>query len=266
MAVRQDTERKVVLAGRVGMIAYGVVHLLIGWLAIQVAFGGGGEQANQKGAVQTIADQPLGTALLILLIVGLVAFAAWQLWVAVQGYRWVSDEGKRTRKRIGAGARGAVSLLVALYAVRLLMGAGQQGGEQNQKELTARVMALPGGRLLVGAVAVGLIAVGVSRILKGVRRKFLQNLDMSKLPRGTQRLTERLGQVGYPAKGVAIGIIGLLVGLAAINRDPNEAGGLDTALRTLAAQPFGTFALVLIALGLIAYGVYCFAAARVQRS
>jgi len=267
VAVEQEARRTVVLAGRVGMISYGMVHLLVGWLAAQVALGGGGEKADQRGAVETIVARPFGAVLLVLLVAGLVAFGIWQLYVAAQGYRWVSDGGKRTRKRIGAGTRGTVAIAVSVYAVLLLMGAGeQQAGDQQQQELTARALALPAGRVLVGAVAVFIIGVGISRIRKGLTKKFLDNLDLSRLPEPARRLTMRLGQVGYPAKGVAIGIAGALLGLAAINRDPNEAGGLDKALRTLAAQPFGGIALLLVAAGLVAYGVYCFAAARSQRS
>lgn len=268
--VEQEARRTIVVAGHVGMVAYGIVHLLIGWLAAQVALGGaaqaGQQKADQRGAVETIAAQPLGTVLLILLVIGLVAFGAWQLFVAAQGYKWVSETGKRTRKRLGSAARGTTAVVVAAYAIRLLAGAGSKSTEQTQRELTERLLLLPAGRILVGLIAVALIVVGISRIRKGLTKKFLENLDMSKLPDPARRLTTRLGQVGYPAKGVAIGIIGGLLGLAALRRNPNEAGGLDKALRTLAAQPFGTVMLLAIALGLVAYGVYCFAAARSQRS
>ena len=266
MAVEQEARRTVIVAGHVGMVAYGIVHVLIGWLALQVALGGSGEKADQRGAVETIANQPFGTVLLILLALGLVAFGLWQAYVAAQGYRWVGDKGKRTRKRIGAGARALTAFFVAGYAVRLLMGAGRKSTDQTQQENASKLLSLPAGRLLLGLIAIGLIAVGVSRIRKGLKKKFVENLDLAKLPEGTQRLTIRLGQVGYPAKGAAIAIVGLLFGLAAVKADPNQAGGLDRALRTLAAQPFGTAMLVLIALGLFAYGAYCFAAARCQRS
>jgi hypothetical protein len=267
--VERDARRTIVAAGHVGMVAYGIVHLLIGWLAAQVALGGAaqsGQKADQRGAVETIAAQPLGVVLLILLVIGLVAFGAWQLYVAAQGYKWVGDTGKRTRKRLGSAARGATAVVVAAYAVRLLAGAGRKSTDQTQREWTARLLSLPAGRILLGLIGVALIVIGVSRIRKGLTKKFLENLDMSKLPDGTRRLTTRLGQAGYPAKGVAIGIVGVLLGLAALRRNPNEAGGLDKALRTLAAQPFGTVMLVVMALGFVAYGVYCFAAARSQRS
>lgn len=267
MAVQQDAHRAVTAVGRVGMVSYGIVHILVGWLAAQVALGSG-DKADQKGAVETIAAQPFGQVLLALAAAGLFAFGVWQLYVAAQGYRWVGDEGKRWRKRAGAGARGAVAVVIAVYAVQLLVGSGASSGDssEQQQELTAKVLELPAGRVLVGIVALVLIGIGAHRVRKGVTKKFLDNLDTSKLPPEARRLTTRLGQVGYPAKGVAIGIIGVLLGIAALHRNPEEAGGLDKALRTLAEQPFGTVALLLVAVGLAAYGVYCFAAARSQRS
>lgn len=267
MAVQQDAHQAVTIAGRVGMISYGIVHLIIGWLAAQVALGGGGEKADQQGAVEKIAEQPFGKALLVLVALGLVAFGVWQLYVAAQGYKWVSDNGKRLRKRIGAGSRGVIAVAIAIYAVKLLAGSGQQSGSgTQQKEFTAKLLELPFGRVLVAIVALAVIGVGVHRILKGVKKKFVNNLDLSKLPAEAVRLTTRLGQVGYPAKGIAIGIVGVLLGFAALHRNPDEAGGLDKALRTLAEQPFGPVLLFLVALGFVAYGVYCFAAARCQRS
>jgi len=269
VAVQQDAHRAVTVAGRIGMIAYGIVHLVIGWLAAQVALGSG-EKADQKGAVETIAEQPFGKALLIVVAIGLVAFGVWQLYVAAQGYTWVQDKGKRLRKRAAAGGRGAISIAVAIYAVRLLSGSGSgsggQAGQEPQKEFTARLLDLPFGRLLVGIVALAVVGYGGYRIYKGLSKKFLHNHDLSKLPPEAKQLTTRLGQIGYPAKGIAVGIIGVLIGFAAINRNPDEAGGLDKALHTLAVQPFGTFLLLVVALGFAAYGVFCFAAARSQRS
>jgi hypothetical protein len=259
-----DARRTMVQVGRAGMICYGVVHLLVAWLAAQIALSGSGQQADQRGAVETLAEQPLGMFLLIVLAVGLAAFGIWQLYVAAQGFRWVNDQKKRLEKRLGALARGVISVLVAAYAVRILTGRGQQS-QDPQQEFTARLLAAPAGRLLVGLIAIAVIAVGVSRIVKGVRKKFIEDLDLSQLPQNTQRMTIRIGQIGYPAKGTSIAIIGLLLGLAALRANPGEAGGLDKALRALAAQPYGTFLLLLVAVGLAAFGVYCFASARARR-
>jgi hypothetical protein len=114
-------------------------------------------------------------------------------------------------------------------------------------------------------VALVIIGVAIGSVARGVRKSFVHDLDMTDLPAGTQQWVRRLGVFGYIAKGVTFGIIGVLVGLAALNHDPKEAGGLDAALKTLAGQPFGTVALTVVAIGLAAYGVYCFAAAKAQR-
>lgn len=265
MTVRQDAHDKLELAGRVGMIAYGVVHLIVGWLALQVALGDGGEQADQRGAVQTIAEQPLGKVLLVLVAIGLLMFGLWQVWEAAQGHKHVADEKKRLRKRGTSALRGVLSLVIAVYAVRLLSGSGGSQGGETQKTFTAKLLEAPAGQVLVWIVALAVIAVGVDEIMKGVKKRFLEDLDMSKLPPNTQRLTTRLGQVGYPAKGVAVCIIGGLIAYAAITHDPDKAGGLDAALRTIADAPFGMFLLILTALGFIAYGAYCFADARAHR-
>jgi hypothetical protein len=118
----------------------------------------------------------------------------------------------------------------------------------------------------VGLVALVIIGVAVGTAVKGIRKSFVDDLDMTDLPRGTQQWVRRLGVVGYVAKGVTFSIVGILVGIAAIQHDPKQAGGLDAALKTLANQPFGTVALFVVALGLAAYGVYCFAAAKAQKS
>ncbi len=114
--------------------------------------------------------------------------------------------------------------------------------------------------MLVGAVGVAVIAVGISQIVKGVKQNFTEDLDHA-----VSRNVRRLGTAGYCAKGVALGIIGGLFGYAALSYDPEKAGGLDAALATIRDQPFGTALLVIMAVGLACFGVYCFIWARFAR-
>jgi hypothetical protein len=253
--------------GRAGMVCYGFVHVLVGYLALRVAFGDSSEQADQRGALTEIGSGGLGKVVLWVLGIGLFAYALWQLLLAAKGYEWVPKKNKRTRKRIGAVVRGIIGISLGVTAVRLASGSGSGGsGNQQQKGWTAEVLALPAGRLLVGAAALVIIGVAVALVSKGVRKSFLKDLNTGELPAGSQRWVTRLGVAGYIAKGVVLGIVGLLIGIAALHRNAREAGGLDAALKTLAQQPFGTAALVVVALGLAAYGVYCFAAARAHKS
>ena len=253
--------------GRGGMVCYGVVHLLVAYLAVRVAVGEGGQQADQRGAVAEVGSTGIGGFLLWVLAIGLFAFGAWQLLLAATGYHWIDKLGKRTRKRIGAAIRAAIGISLGVTAVSFATGSGGTGsGNEQQQTLTAKLLALPAGPYIVAAVALAVIGYGLHDVSKGFRKSFLRDLDLPDLPAGTQQWVRRLGMLGYIAKGITFGIVGVLLGLAALNHDPKEAGGLDAALRTLAAQPFGTALLIAVALGLAAFGVYCFAAAKAHKS
>jgi hypothetical protein len=163
--------------------------------------------------------------------------------------------------------RGILGISLGLYAARFATGSGSGGsGNQQQQEMTAKLLSLPFGQVLVAIAAAIVIGVGISQIRKGVKKKFLEDLDVGDLPQGSQQWVRRLGVAGYIAKGVVLGIIGVLLGFAAFRENAGEAGGLDAALKTLAAQPFGTIALAIVAIGLAAFGVYCFAAARAHKT
>ncbi|WP_235926051.1 DUF1206 domain-containing protein [Actinokineospora pegani] len=252
--------------GRVGMACFGLVYLIVAYLAVQVAVGGSGQQADQTGALSEIASKPFGAVLLWVLAIGLLAFGVWQLLMAATSFHWVEEGAKRTVKRLGAAGRGVVGISVAIASIRIATGSGSQGGDSKQQEMTGKLLALPAGPVIVGVVALVVIGVGVASIVSGVRKSFMKDLDTSELPNGSRRWVEKLGMVGHIAKGVGIAIIGILLGFAALNSDAGEAGGLDAALRTLAGQPFGTALLIVVALGFAAFAAYCLAAAKAHRT
>ena len=265
-AAREVSDNPVVqVLGRVGMVCYGIVHVLLAALMAQVVLGDSGEQTDQKGAVASIADTSFGPFLLWVLAIGLFFFALWQLVEAAVGYHWIAKESTRLGKRIGAAARAVTGVVVGFAAVEYASGSGARNSSQQQQEWTAKVLALPAGQFLVGAVAIGVLVVAFIVARKGVQKTFEEDLDMSRLPTGSRRWVERLGRIGWIGKGLAYAIIGLLVGIAAINADPKQSGGLDKALHTLAAQPYGVFLLAVIAAGFLGFGVYCFAAARAHK-
>jgi hypothetical protein len=239
----------------------------VAYLAVRVAFGDSGEQADQKGAVQEIGSGSFGAVVLWVLALGLLAYGGWQLMQAAIGYHWVTKKNRRTRRRIAAVVKAVIGVALGIYALRLVTGSGGGGsGNQQQQEFTAKLLSLPAGQILVGIAAAIVVGVAVSQVRKGVKKKFLDDLDMHDLPSGTQQWVTRLGVFGYIAKGVVVGIIGVLLAFAAFQGNSQEAGGLDRALKTLAAQPFGTVALVVVGVGLAAFGVYCFAAARAHKN
>jgi hypothetical protein len=259
-AERGEKSNTAQLLGRIGMACYGVVHLVVAFLALQVAFGDS-EQADQKGALQQIGSTAFGQVLLWVMAVGLVLFGLWQFLMAATGYEWVHG-GKRTRKRIGAAARGVVVIVLGFTAFRLATGTSSgQSSSQNQQEFTAKLLSLPAGPVLVVLAAAGVAGVAIAAAVKGAKQKFLEDLDTRELPGPSRRWVGWLGTTGYLAKAVVFAVVAVLLAIAGFNADAHKAGGLDAALKTLAAQPFGTVLLTVVALGLAAFGVYCFAAA-----
>jgi len=250
---------------RIGLIAYGVVHLLIAWLALQLAYGGGGESADQSGAMSTLAEQPFGKPLLWVLAVGLIALALWQLaevLVYRAGLRGSGDAKKKAVKKIVKSvSKAVVYLLLAGTAIKFATGGGKSSSAQ-QQQTVAGVFGWPAGRFLVGIAAIVVIVIGVHHVRKGFKKSFLKEIDTSQATAGQRRVIERVGQVGYPAKGVALALVGGLLGWAAITFDPDKASGLDGALHTLLDAPFGKVLLTLVAVGIAAFGVFCFFRAR----
>jgi uncharacterized membrane protein YidH (DUF202 family) len=254
--------RAVEIGARVGLAAYGVTHLLIAWIALQVAFGGGGEQANQKGAFQEIASHSFGVFLLWVIVLGFVAVALWRLEQAIWGYRYVSDHKKQLRKRAASAFKAVVFATLAVWAATTAAGSG--GGGSGGQKATAGVLGLPGGQWIVGLVGLGIIVAGGNKIYAGWKKKFEDDMDMPSDPKA-RKAAERTGQVGFIAKGVSIGVIGILVVIAAVQFDPAKAAGLDAALHSLAQTPLGPWLLVVVALGLAAYGVFCWFDAKYHR-
>ena len=265
-ARRAKDHSGVKVLGRAGMACFGLVYLIVAYLAVRVAVGGGGQEADQTGALSEISSTTFGSVVLWVLAVGLLAFGVWQLLMAAFSFQWVEEGRKRTFKRIGAAVRGVVGLSLGVASIRFATGGGSQGGDDKQQELTAKLLELPAGRFLVGAVALVVIGAGVASIVSGFRKSFMDDLDTGELPSGSRTWVERLGMVGHIAKGIGIGIVGVLLGFAAVDSNAGEAGGLDKALRTLADQPFGTVLLIAVALGFAAFGAYCLAAAKAHRT
>ncbi|WP_346619329.1 DUF1206 domain-containing protein [Blastococcus montanus] len=252
---------------RVGLIAYGLVHVLIAWLALQLAWGvGGAQQADQTGALATLAQQPLGEPLLWVLAVGLLALALWQ---AAEILRWrhgwtASGKARTTAlERSGkAVAKTVVYLALAVLAFRFASGGGQSGGSSSPQQTTAGVFGWPGGRWLVGAIGLVVVGVGAYHVYKGVSKRFLKEIDLTDCSPAATKTVTRLGQVGFPAKGVSLALVGGLLVWAAITFDAARADGLDGALHLVLDAPAGRLLLTLIAVGIAAFGVFCFVRAR----
>ncbi|MFJ6699141.1 DUF1206 domain-containing protein [Streptomyces sp. NPDC091272] len=259
-AARSDTMKH---AARAGFTARGVIHLLIGVLALQIALGGGGKSADQGGALAEIAEKPFGKVLLWALGIGLAAMALWQLTEALFGS--VGPDGDKPRKRLLAGGLfvfyGFVSYSVLAFAV----GSKSSGGGASDKEsqdVTAKAMGLPAGQWLVGLVALVVVGAGLWIAVQAIRRKYHKEMKMGEMSRRTRQLVDVTGVGGGAARGLVFAVAGGFAVQAAVTFDPNKAKGMDDTIRSFRETPAGPWLLVVLAIGLMLFGVFSFAMAR----
>lgn len=247
-------------AVRVGLVAYGIVHLLVAWLAIQLAFGEKEDQASNSGAMHYLAQQPMGEVLVWMIAGGMFLLVVWRLLEFAVGYPEETDDKKRWRKR--AMSLGKAAIYGALGWSALKTATGEASSKGGTDSTTAKLMQLSGGQLIVGAVGLAILAYGISLIVRGWTEKFRENLDAQGQSGQDGSAYVLLGKVGYIAKGIAIAIVGGLFGYAAITHEAKKSGGLDQALQTVLEQPFGPVLLTAIGAGIGAYGLFCFARAK----
>ncbi|HEV3462695.1 MAG TPA: DUF1206 domain-containing protein [Actinomycetota bacterium] len=248
--------------GRVGLVAYGVVHLLVAYLAVRVALGGGGK-ADKTGALQTIAEQPAGRFFLWVLTAGLAALAVWQLAEAGWGHQ--RRGRRRTLQRLVSLGEAAVAGVLAFSSFKVASGKG--GKSKGEKAaFIDKVFDWPAGELLVALAGLGVVAIAIYLVHRGMAKTFVEDLDLAGAEPHARDAAIRFGQVGWSALGVAYGIIGLLLVYSAVSYDPEKATGMDTALKTLAGQPYGTALLLMVAAGLACFGAYCLFDARYRRA
>lgn len=257
-----DTARKVgdhdiiEKGARLGMVMSGLIHLLIAWIALKVAwgFGGGSDSADKSGALETVAGGSTGPFLLWMTVVGFVLLAVWQASEAVVG-----RHGAEASDRAKAAGKAALYAFFASSAYAVTKGA-TTSDEQKTDEATAELMSSPGGRVLVALLALAILGAAGYHAWKGWTKGFLEELRSHPAPWAVTA-----GRAGYVAKGVALAVVGLLFASAALSARAADAGGIDAALKEVRDQPFGPYLLTLVALGIAAYGVYSFVKARLAR-
>ena len=248
---------------RAGFAVSGVLHLLVGYIILHIAFGSGGN-ADQSGALSTLARQTGGAVILWVAAIGLVALGLWRVAEAIVGSKPGEGSGSHRDdtpawKRAKSIGLAIVNFAIALSAARFAMGTGQQSSQQNSG-MSAQLMQSGWGKALLIAVGLGLVGVGGYHVYKGVSKKFLKDLRVS----GGSGITA-VGIAGYAAKGLVLAGAGVLVIVATLQADPSKAAGLDAAVKTLGQAPFGKFLLIVAALGIAAFGAYSFVRARFGR-
>ncbi|MBA2607381.1 MAG: DUF1206 domain-containing protein [Actinobacteria bacterium] len=257
-----DTDQLVEFAGRAGLLSRAALWFVTGGLAARLAFEGRpepGAKPDKQGALQTLARQPFGRVLLIVLAVGFVSMIVWSVVEMVR-----KRDGERSghlAHRLVAAGRTAIYTGLALSTVRLLF-SGDKGDSQGQEERTARVLGWPGGRYIVGALALTLVAAAGFNLYRAASKRYEKHWDAKRMDsraRGIAGPIEILGNVGH---AMAFALVGWFLGLAAWRFDPSEPKSLDESLSTLVRQPNGRYLCLLVAAGMVAWGLNAAAQAR----
>jgi hypothetical protein len=246
---------------RAGFVARGLIYGIIGILAIKLALGAGGKTTNQQGALETIARQPFGKVLLILVAIGLAGYALWRLLRALLGHG--PEDSDSTFERVAAFASGIVYAGLCAIAVEILLGSGGSSGNANKT--TAGVFAWPAGTWLVGIAGAVLVGVGLYQGYRGLSKDFLKDSKTEQMSPQVRKWIEWIGTFGHLARMVVFCLVGAFLINAAIDYNPNKAVGLDGALAKIADASYGPFLLGIVAAGLIAFGVYSLTDARYRR-
>ena len=247
---------------RSGFVARGLIYAIIGLLALKLAAGSGANAANQHGAMQALADQPFGKALLLLLAIGLAGYAGWRLTRAALGHGPEGADGGFDR--VAALASGLVYAAFFVLAIEIMTGS-DSAKTGNPKTTTAGVLGWPAGTLLVVLAGAVFIGVAAYQAYRGVTRKFLDDSKTEEMRPEVERWIARIGTAGHLARAIVFGIVGAFLIKAAVDFNGRTAVGLDGALAKVQQQAYGHFLLAIVALGLIAFALYSISDARYRR-
>jgi hypothetical protein len=260
-SVARSAERNPVLRAlaRGGYVANALVHALVGIVVLAAAFGGDGE-ADQTGAFRSVAAAPWGFALLWAVAIGLWALALWHTAAAIGARR--ADVARRAGILIAEIGQAVVFAVIGVLAAAVALGA-RPSAERTAEEASRGILEIPGGALLLGAVGLGIGITGVSFLVMGVRRSFRTKVELPHNAWG--HAVSALGVVGFVAKGIALGIIGVLLVVAAVRLEPDTAGGLDGAVEAVLRLPGGPLLGGAVGVGFLAYAVFTVFRARYAR-
>ena len=251
------------LLARSGFAVGGILHFLVGAIAIRLAMGGSGS-ADFSGAVAELASQPAGPFLLWASFAACAALAIWQASDAVFDYNHLPGKKKAARKA-KAAAQALVYTGLALTLASFATGKGSvNDNRKSASDLTYVVMTAPGGVALLVVVGLGIAVAGIIYAVRGIRKSFEKHLRMPSAPTARMAVTV-LGVAGYVAKGVVLLLTGLLITIATLNAHPDQSTGLDGGIRALRDQPFGVYLLAAVGAGLICYGIFMVVRARLAK-
>lgn len=259
-AAKAQKNPVVTRGARVGLLGRGLLWGVLGIIALRLAAGQGG-QADRKGALRGVADAPLGEPLLLVCALGFAAYATWRFLEAVGGHK-DCDGLKRWGKRVSSLGKAGLYAFFAVTTTTFLLGFNRSG-RQDPEPWTARVMAAPGGRYLVGLVGLGLVGGGIYIAVRGARTKHMDKLHYCGR---FESAVQAVGVIGLVGRGTVVAMVGWFLVDAAIDARPQDARGLDEALHDLAGTSHGPMLLRVAAAAILCFAVWSFAEARWRKT
>lgn len=250
------------LLGRAGFLARAIMYIVIGWIALQIAFFNTRQQADRTGALHELSSTPFGEVALWILVVGFIGMTLWRLSEAI----WPAGEGRKASKRVSALAKAVTYAVIAYGVLKYAVGLGApQSSNKQSVDLTATLLRHTGGKVVV--VVVGLVLVGAGLYLgyQAWQERFLKNMQLGQLRTRARKVVEWLGRIGGVARGAVFITAGIFLVVAAVEARPQQAKGIDSSLRVLATTPAGPWLLVLVSVGLIMFGLFSCCEARWRR-
>jgi uncharacterized membrane protein YidH (DUF202 family) len=249
---------------RTGLIAKGIVYCLLGFLSFMAAFGLGGQKADKQNTVNFLHEQPFGKVILILIAIGLLCYTAWRFIQAIKDTEQKGKDAKGVFSRLRYAFSGLVYLGLAVYAIKIVLNGNNGGDNGNSRQhIIAGILEQPFGQWLVGLVAVGFFAAGIHQVYKAFSGNYRKNISYDHLGEAKRNILDRAGKLGYTARGMVWGILGYFLLRAALHNNPSEAQGTKQVFDFLENNG-GAILMGIVALGLVAYGIFMFVRARYE--
>jgi Domain of Unknown Function (DUF1206) len=250
--VEERTEEGLSVVGRLGLAGRAAFYIILAGLTIRIALLGGTpkNQVNANGALALVSRPLLGKVAIALVALGFVLFGVARLVGAAR------DASASTRRRWLAAAQGVAYLIMAAVPASFLAGHRQTGSQQQQQKTTARILDLPGGRLIVMAFGLAIIIVCAAQIRRAVRQDFRKGLELASAPRVIRQVADAAGAIGITARGLVLLPVGIFLIVAAVQYNPSHAYGTDAELLRLSGHPWGTAILLAVAAGLAAFALF----------
>ena len=252
-AADSDTVQRL---GRLGLMARGTMYAVVGALAANAARGAD-EQADRQGALRAIGRTPGGRWALLVVVAGFAGYALWRIAEAT-----VRPGDKGVAGRLRSAGHAVLYIAFALTTLSFVVTKRSENTDERERGMTAQVLDWPGGRFLVAGVGLTLVGIGVANAFRVLSGRYRKHLKENEIPESCDWWMPIVAYVGYAARSVAFWLVGAFLVQAALTYDPSKARGLDGSLRTLMREPFGKPAVVAVAIGLIAFGAWCFVEAR----